>query len=145
MIQGKLIEYGQDLTDVEKVWNEVYKDDDNRVNWNEEIAVYGVIHDDLGNPLAAGRLTLDNGRYILSKIAVLEEERKKGYGDFLVRLLVNKAFMSGANCVYVTVNTEVREFFSKLGFENKNKKSTIQNLENMVIFTNKLCRKCSKK
>jgi N-acetylglutamate synthase-like GNAT family acetyltransferase len=117
---------------------------DKILDWGDEIAIYGVIHDEEYKPLAAGKISLLNGRYELSNIAVLEPERNKGYGDFLVRLLVNKAFMSGAECIYTTTSTNTVGFFEKLGFKILNEKSSIQELLNMILFTSSICRKCSK-
>jgi len=145
MIQGRLIEYGQDLSDIEKVWESVFPQKINdTLQWGSEIAVYGVIHDSQNNPLAAGKLIFLDGKYELSKIAVLETERNKGYGDFLAKLLVNKAFMSGADCVYATSDLNSFDFFRKLGFQLINEKSSIQEKLNMILFTSSICRKCSK-
>lgn len=146
MIQGKLIEYGQDLSDISKIWKNVFPQEMKNINlkWEDEISVYGVIHDEYCNPLAAGKLFLLDGKYILDKIGVLESERNKGYGDFLVRLLVNKAFMSGAECVYINTELEFVEFFNKFGFKPINEKNSIQKKLNMILFTSSICRKCSK-
>lgn len=146
MILGKLIEYGQDLSDVLKVWNQVFIEDKVQIEleWNEEIAIYGVIHDADNNPLAAGKLIFTDNNYVLDKIGVIESERKKGYGDFLVRLLVNKAFMSGAECVYVNISFQLVEFYKKFGFRAINEKNSIQEKVNMILFTSSICRKCSK-
>ncbi len=145
MIQGKLIEYGQDLSDITKIWNSVFSQDkDISLTWGDEIAIYGVIHDKDTKPLAAGKLVISDGRYEISSIAVLEEERNKGYGDFLVKLLVNKAFLSGAECVYTTTTHNCSEFFQKIGFKIINEKNSIQEMLNMILFTSSVCRKCSK-
>lgn len=145
MILGKLIEYGQDTTDVLKIWEQVFMDDALQIQleWKDEIAIYGVVHDENNNSLAAGKLIFTDNKYILDKIAVLETERKKGYGDFLVRLLVNKAFMSGAECVYATISSDLIEFYKKFGFKAINENNCIQKKLNMILFTSSICRKCS--
>lgn len=146
MIQGKLIEYGQDLSEISKVWNSIYPDEMNGIDlkWGDEIAIYGVIHNNDANPVAAGKLVISDGRYEISNIAVIEKERNKGYGDFLVKLLINKAFISGAECVYTSVTHNCIEFFEKIGFKIINEKNSIQELLNMILFTSSVCRKCSK-
>lgn len=146
MILGKLIEYGEDISEVLKVWEQVFKEELNHEDkvWGEELAVYGVIHDDNNNPIAAGKLVFNDNKYILDRIAVLEVERNKGYGDFLVRLLVNKAFMAGAESVNVSCSLELFGFYKKLGFNPINEKNSIQENLSMILFTSSICRKCSK-
>lgn len=147
MIQGKLIEYGQDLSEISYIWNLVIKDYEEDAivkKWDDEIAIYGIIHNKNNNPIASGKLSIIDGRYEISEIAVLEEERNKGYGDFIVKLLINKAFMSGAECVYTTTPIKYKEFFEKIGFKIINENISIQNMLNMILFTSDICRKCSK-
>ena len=67
--------------------------------------------------VATGRIIIENGKYKIGRIAVLKEERGKQYGDFIVKMLVNKGFLSGAEEVYVGALKHAISFYKKIGFE----------------------------
>lgn len=66
--------------------------------------------------VATGRLLLENNEYIIGRIAVIKKERKNGYGDLVVRILIRKAFDLGANRVIVHAQIRAMEFYEKIGF-----------------------------
>ena len=45
------------------------------------------------------------------------EERGKKYGDFVVRMLADKAFNSGINEIYVGAQTQAIGFYETIGFK----------------------------
>ena len=118
MIQGKLIEYGDDLTPIKKLREKskyILSDLE-----KEEIAVYALVYDceNEQRPVATGRLALNNNEFYIDNLFVLEDERRKKYGDFVVRLLVNRGFLSGANEIKVWVDdNNLVPFFEKIGFK----------------------------
>lgn len=67
-------------------------------------------------PVAAGRLLFLEDCYEVDEIAVKKEYRRKKYGDFIVRMLVDKAFVMGAQEVIAVVPQECEAFFTSIGF-----------------------------
>lgn len=66
--------------------------------------------------VATGRLYWENQIYYIDDITVCKEEQGKGYGDFIVRMLVNKAFREGTREV-ITYSYRLAAFFEKIGFK----------------------------
>lgn len=54
-------------------------------------------------PVATGGISFDGASYQMKEVAVLPEFRRKKYGDFIVRLLIDKAMMSGAQMIKADV------------------------------------------
>ncbi len=73
------------------------------------------------NAVAAGRIAYDGDACKVEELGVRKEYRGKGYGDFLLRLLVNKAFTSGIKEVECLVPVTLAPFFEKVGFQDKGK------------------------
>lgn len=66
--------------------------------------------------VGTGRLIFLGDRYKIGRIAVRKEYRGKKYGDFIVRMLVDKAFTMGAKEVYVGAQKHAIPFYEKIGF-----------------------------
>ena len=86
---------------------------------------------DNGVPVAVGRICYDGWEFVISKVAVLKEHRHKMYGDFIVRMLIDKAMMSGATEIKLESPQSCAEFFKRIGFEEKNM-NAYQNRQNEV-------------
>lgn len=67
-------------------------------------------------PIGTGRLVFLGDMYKIGRIAVKKEFRGRGYGDFIVRMLVDKAFLMGAQEVYVGAQEHAVSFYEKIGF-----------------------------
>lgn len=67
-------------------------------------------------PVGTGRLVFLGDTYKIGRIAVKKEFRGKGYGDFIVRMLIDKAFLMGAREVYVGAQKHAVSFYEKIGF-----------------------------
>ncbi len=67
--------------------------------------------------VANGRLIFRDDMLFLTRIAVLPEERGKGYGGFVVRLMIRQAFDGGWEKQYIHSQKDVVPFYLKLGFE----------------------------
>lgn len=70
-------------------------------------------HEEVG----VGRLIYKDGQYLIGRIAVVKEARGNHYGDLIVRMLCTRAFSIGAQVVTVHAQTQVEEFYSKIGFK----------------------------
>lgn len=96
--------------------------------------------------VATGRIVYDGEECQISNVAVLTEYRNRKYGDFTVRMLLNKAFTAGVTNVTVNASQEVTKFFEKIGFrliENEFK-STGSLSYNMIIHVKDIVTKCKK-
>lgn len=121
MIEGKYHYVKDDLTKILEINNKVYhRNQTSHIDLSkkelDEEAIYAVAYENCF-PVAIGRLQWDNQLFYIDEIAVLEEEQRKGYGDFIVRMLIDKAFTLGGEEVNVLSPSHIKEFFMKIGFK----------------------------
>lgn len=154
MVQGKYLYYGDDLTDVYYIRRKVFIEEqgipeENEFDENDQISVHALVYDneDDNKPVATGRVYHDGINYRIGRIAVLKEERGKYYGDFIVRLLVNKAFMSGAEEVKISAQTLAVPFYEKIGFKTYGDIYEEDGSDHiaMEVKLGAICKKCDKK
>jgi N-acetylglutamate synthase-like GNAT family acetyltransferase len=72
--------------------------------------------EDEGKTVAKGQLTQSNGKWYIEQPEATPA-LDSAYGDFLVRLLVRRAYEMGAYEQYVNAAPEMMGFYTKLGFE----------------------------
>ncbi|MDR1699650.1 MAG: GNAT family N-acetyltransferase, partial [Lachnoclostridium sp.] len=106
MITGKYLWNGDDLKDAYDIRRRVFIDELGREEINvfdnfDKISVHGIIYNEEKKAVASGRIFYDGEIYRIEKIAVLIEERNKGYGEFLVKMLIDKGFEAGASDINV--------------------------------------------
>lgn len=77
----------------------------------QQVAVF---HD--GVAVGAARLWWEEGGFHAGAIGVLPDQRGKGYGDLLVRMLLYKAATHGARHVTLTCPASLALFFARFGF-----------------------------
>lgn len=98
--------------------------------------------------VATGRLYWENQIYYIDDVTVCKEEQGKGYGDFIVKMLVDKAFREGTGEVIIYSPYMVAAFFEKIGFTSvKNEKEDEKQKEAKVklrLRQEDLLRKCQK-
>lgn len=66
--------------------------------------------------VATGRLIYKNDEFLIGRIAVDEQMRGQKLGDLVVRMLCERAFNLGAKEVVVHSQTQVKDFYGKVGF-----------------------------
>ncbi len=156
-IQGKFKTYQDDLKEIFEIRREVFIQEQHKTDQEEfddfdKDAVFCVLYEESSDnqeerPVATGRLNLlEDGRYKIGRIAVKKEFRGKQYGDMLVKMLVNKAFISGAKEVYVGAQVQAKGFYETIGFKQIGEEyieAGIPHIE-MVLTSENLCRKCRK-
>jgi len=151
MIQGKLLSYNDDLSEVLEILREVFIEElgykqEQVFDGKDMEAVHVIIYEvsESKKAVAAGRLTYDGTEYCLSNIAVLKEFRNNGLGDLAVRMLLNKAFLSGARQVSVETIESNKKFYSNIGFCDDGGLFIKRGLRcfRMVITKNDLKKKC---
>ncbi len=114
MVQGKWFSPGADLSAVLPVRESVFSrgaDHLDLLSWN--VLVY---QDSF--PAATGRIWWQDGSFWLGDICVLESYRRMHLGDLVLRLLLFKAQNHSAHEVRLISPTELKGFFSRLGFQD---------------------------
>ncbi len=124
-ITGKYILGGLgDLTDIYKIRDKVFCEEqgvpyDLEHDGNDEGAIFALAFEegeDFKKPVATGRLLFLEDEFKIGRIATLKEYRKMGYGDFVVRMLIDKAFTMGAKQIFVDAQLHAVDFYKKIGF-----------------------------
>lgn len=81
-----------------------------------EDTLYALLYDG-ERIVATSRLALTEKGFKIGRIAVLKDYRGKGYGDKIVRAVIEKAFEKGAEAVLVDAQNYAVPFYQKFGFK----------------------------
>lgn len=141
MIQGKILSYGDNLEDVFMIREKVFVEElgvpkENEFDELEDMAMHVLVFENnLGIqdanhnkiPVATGRIIYDGENCVIDHVAVLKEFRNKEYGDFTIRMLINRALISGIDAITITSPINVASFFEKVGFVQKEDPISIEN------------------
>jgi Predicted acyltransferase len=150
LVKGKILNYDDDLTEAFEIRKQVFIDElrippQNEFDEEDYMAVHALVYNEqFDEPVATGRVAFDGEHYRIEHVAVLKNERKKGYGDFIVRILINKAIMAGAQEIYIDAFKITVPFYEKIGFQVVGEefvKSGICYVP-MKIINGNLCKKC---
>lgn len=153
MICGKYYLGLDHMEEVAPIWEEVFVTElgfPKEVVFDDmdETAVHAVVYKDSDRtiPIAAGRLykTGEEEDYKIGRIAVKKEERRQGFGDFLVRMLVDKALMMGADRVIISSQPHAVKFYETIGFRPTGETHIEAGVEHtiMEIRQSSICRAC---
>lgn len=121
MIKGVYLNGEEDLTDAFSIRRKVFIEEQKvpeeiEMDELDAYAIHAVAYDG-DKAVATGRIIYDGDTYKIGRIAVLKEERGKQYGDFIVRMLVDKAFLHGAKEVLLGAQLPAVGFYEKIGFK----------------------------
>ncbi len=120
MLEAKWINGYEDLADAHMIRIKVFIDEQG-ISWEDEMddkdkdAMHLVLYDDK-KPVATGRVLWNNGDFVIGRVAVLKEYRGKKYGDFIMRIMIRKAFECGGTKQFIHAQTAAIGFYEKLGF-----------------------------
>lgn len=122
MIKGVYLNGEEDLTDAFQIRRKVFIEEQKvpeRIEMDDmdAYAIHAVAYVS-EKAVATGRIIYDGETYKIGRIAVLKEERGKQYGDFIVRMLLDKAFLHGAKEVVLGAQLSAVGFYEKLGFRS---------------------------
>lgn len=81
----------------------------------DDIADFALLFDD-NKAVATARAVKTEDGFKIGRIAVLKDYRGKGYGDLIVRAVIEKAFSYGADYVFVDSQNHAVPFYEKIGF-----------------------------
>lgn len=131
LIQGKILSYGDDLSEAFQIRRNVFVEEqgipeDLEFDDIDQEAMHVIVYEttpnrnakgqDDKNAVATGRIFFDGESCKIGRIAVLKEYRNMKYGDFTVRMLMNKAFTSGINEITLDAQCYAESFYEKIGF-----------------------------
>lgn len=122
--------------------------DDILFDETDETAIQAVVYKDMNRtiPVGVGRLhkTEDGEDYKIGRIAVKKEERGQGFGDFIVRMLVDKGLMMGADRILVGAQPHAVAFYQKIGFRPIGESYMEAGIQHTVmeIKQNTICKAC---
>lgn len=113
MVRGKFFSGQDDLSIIKEIRRQVMQEED---DGQDDFCMHVLAYDgDI--PVATGRISFDGWEFVISKVCVLKEHQGKMYGDFVVRMLVDKAMMSNAQQVKLEATKDTTAFFEKIGFK----------------------------
>lgn len=119
MVFGRFVSGTGDLAQVKEIRQKVFIQElgiEESGEMPDEFCMYAVVYD--GDcPAGTGCISYDGDRFTIAGIAVLQEYRGQKYGDFLIRLLIDKAIMSNAREIYLDALAGTEKFFEITGFE----------------------------
>lgn len=146
-IEGKYINGTDDLTELKRLRQIIFQTTEYHTShlYNmdtsmicDKMAVHALAWME-GKAVGCGTLFYDGETYLLDRIGILEEERRKKYGDFIVRMLLDRAFQKQAPVVVIYINETVYPFFKTIGFQQTEEKNGILRCELKRGF---VCREC---
>ena len=151
-IQGKYFYYGDDISAAFEIRKQVFvieqgvaaeEEFDSLDDLSVHVLVYAL--GESQRAVATGRVYYDGQNYRIGRVAVLKDERGKKYGDFVVRMLANKAFLSGAQEVYINAQVTAIPFYEKIGFICFGEEFVEADIKHisMKLISGSLCRDCS--
>jgi ribosomal protein S18 acetylase RimI-like enzyme len=153
MIQGKILSYGNDLSDIYRIREKVFLEElsyrpEVLLDEQDVMSLHVIVYEEAESkrPVATGRLTFDGTSCELDNLAVLKEFRNRKYGDFAVRMLLNKAFIAGIVKVTCIVPIETALFFETIGFHTTGSEMIINNQRcfRMQIIDTEIIKECNK-
>lgn len=121
MIRGIYLTGNDDLSDIHNIRKAVFTDEmgipaDIENDDNDMMAMHVLLEGEDKTFVATARMRFDGDTFILDKVAVLPDYRRKGYADFVVRMLLDKVFTANGKIIYADVNTDALPFFETIGF-----------------------------
>ena len=130
MIRGLYLNtMNDDLSECMRIYQTVFKDkqNDNLVAWDanksDDMAIYLLLYSEKEVPVGTARLIFDfDGMFRFDGLAVLPEFRKNGYGDFIMHMIFDKAYQSGAHFLMSDDIYHMPDYFEKYGFIIENQR-----------------------
>lgn len=151
LIQGKMLSGNSDLTEAFEIRKNVFSDElhiPEEMEFDEldAISMHVIIYEDTDyrKAVATGRIYFDGTTCEIGHIAVLKDYRRRKYGDFATRMLLNKAFISGIRKIHCSTSKDSLDFFKSIGFHEINDE-TSNDIIKMTIMENDIITACNRK
>lgn len=149
-IQGRYVNGIEDRSEVEAIRRQVFGEVERPLEafydldtslFSDEMAVHALVLSE-GRAVGCGTLYYDGSVFLLDGIAVVPGERRKGYGDFIVRLLLDRAFQGNAKEILAYCDDEIFPLFKQIGFV---KQTQGRKLCKIVMERGCLCKLCDER
>ena len=146
-VKGIYLNGTDDLSDVLNVRSKIFENTETDFSnyfdidtslYADNLAIHSLVIDN-NEYVGCGSLYYDGEHFVLDRVGVIEEKRRQKIGDFLVRMLIDKAFQLGPNTVYVYCKEEVVPFFSSIGFDIEKREN---DLVKLTINEKYVCKAC---
>jgi predicted GNAT family N-acyltransferase len=114
MLEGKYLLFGDCYDDVIYVRKQCVS----RKNVEDEMdneAIHVIVYENK-EPIACGRMLIQENKSIFDNIYVIEGKRRNKIGDFTLRLLIEKVNVMCIKEIVLWCQKENREFFKSVGF-----------------------------
>lgn len=119
MIQGRFVSEIKEINIVEDIFNKtgVYLGK-KEILLCQSNYIRALVYEGMENqfPAAAGSMILAEDEARIMAVAVLSEYRGKSYGEFLIRMLIDKAKTSGIQKITLSCEERMADYFQKYGF-----------------------------
>lgn len=150
MIAGKFIGGDEDLSEIFSIRRKIFCDElgepeEQVFDGKDKLAMHVIVYDNNNVPAAAGRAIFENDKFKIGFIGVLKEQRGKFYGDFIVRMLCNKAIYSGAKEIYLDARKNAVDFYKRIGFSVCGETCPKTGFIPMVLYTGNFTSRCGSK
>ena len=123
MIRGKFMTSMEDTTQCLAIREAVFARELNRpqegaADENDRMAVYALVLNEEDEPAGSGRLYIDgDSHFAIDRVCVLKDQRGRGLGDLLMRMLLYRAQELSCDSVYLTAPVELTGFFARYGLK----------------------------
>ncbi len=119
MITSRWFKGKEELGEVIELRKEIFGENSGEDFYDEFSFNIGIFEDN-DNIVGIGRLLSKEGKFFIDNFGVKKEFQRKYYGDFMLRILIRKAYEIGIKKIYVQCGEDVVDFFKKLDFEEEN-------------------------
>ena len=149
MIEGRYFFGDESIEDARNIRKEVFVEEQGMPDTYEfdevdedSVVVVAYLNKE---PVGTGRLQFDGVQNLIGRIAVKKEYRGYHYGDFIVRMLIDKCVQFGGTLVTVIAQSNVEDFYKKIGFQVSGDSFMEYGVKRvpMTLTMNDLVKKCS--
>ncbi len=119
MVFGRFVSNPEDLKTVQKIADQVFVEELGLKTGGamaDAFCLHALVYDG-DAPAGMGRMMYDGDRFTIADVAVLPQYRGQKYGDFMVRLLIDKGMMANAQEIDLDALAGTESFFGTIGFE----------------------------
>jgi predicted GNAT family N-acyltransferase len=120
LITSAFIPGTEDISEPRAIRREVFigeqnVSEDEEYDGLDDTALHLIVYVD-EEPAATGRIWHDGAGFRIGRLAVRKRFRGQKIGDLALRLLIYKAFASGAQTIHINAQTYIMPLYRKFGF-----------------------------
>jgi predicted GNAT family N-acyltransferase len=121
MISTQWFVGGEALTDAHTIRRKVFVEEQgireaDEFDGTDDACIHLVVYDSADAPVATGRIQITLDEFNIGRVAVLPSQRGKGYGVFVMQILIHACFSMGGERQTVNAQLSAQGFYQKLGF-----------------------------